>query len=343
MKGALYSGWISLADTFPPTLNSELDSTQLKAGETPSAYGIDCGADGVMKAGTCPTGTARVAPTKTIGAYAYPWHYNRMWRIQNSTTLAWFAPHYDDITFAQDLGKLAADATIIGILPYGTDSMLVVTATGSHTLANCSDPRGYFAFSRFWQELFADGTTKFLTLGGDPYVSNTSGVFALSGGAVVEWTRPVRDSLGSFSNCAITANYTKQWIIGTSKFVIDVGQKKLFDYGTSGFLFTSRTLVSDGENRPFTTDSVGFVLRMTDAAGGTITWESKFEDGDWQEENPIELTWVEGKFTRYEQPIKRNGRTAQRFAMRITSLPSNVEIREIQVCVQGLGIGAATA
>lgn len=342
MKGATYTGWIQLGGSFPPTLNSEVDTTQLKPEETPSAYGIDCGADGVMKSGSCPTGTARNIP-KGIGSYTgLEWYYNRLWRVTGNK-LEWFAPSYNDMTFPQDLGKVATDADIVEILPYGADSMLVVTATGAHSMSNCSDPRGYFAFFRFQQDLFADGATKVLCLDGDPYVSNTSGVFSLKDGAVVEWTRPIRDSLGSFSNVAITANYQKLWIIGTSKFVIDVGQKKLFDYGTSGFLYTSRTLTSDGDSRPFTVDSVAFILRQTNSDGGTLTWHSKFEDGDWIEESPVELKYTEGKFTRIECPVKASGRTAQRYAMKITAIPSNVEIREIQVSVSGLTIGAATA
>jgi len=342
MKGTVYQGWIPLGAEFPPSLNTEVDSTQLKEGESPAAYGIDCGADGVMKSGSCPTGTARVI---TYGLSPYttlPWYYNRMWRITGST-LAWFAPYYNDLTLQQDLGKVAATATIVDILPYGADSMLVVTASGAHSISNCSDSRGYFAFFRFFQDLFADGATKMLCLDGDPYVSNTKGIFSLKDGAVVEWTRPIRDTLGSFSNVAITADYQKLWVIGTAKFVVDVGQKKLFDYGTSGFLYTSRTLISDGDNRPFTVDSVALLVRQTDDQGGTITWQSKFEDGDWKDEKDIEVKYVEGKFTRIEQTIKQDGRTAQRFAMRITSMPSNVEIKEIQVCVAGLTIGAATA
>ena len=62
-----------------------------------------------------------------------------------------------------------------------------------------------------------------------PVVSNTDGVFMFDGRTVTELTRPVRDSLGSFSNAVITADYEKRFIIGTAKFVIDTENGRLFD------------------------------------------------------------------------------------------------------------------
>ena len=334
MQTFTFNGFLELAGSFPPTLNTELNPTQLKVEETPACYGVDCGNDGRLASGSCPVGTARNAPIKTISATNYYWYYDRLWR-SSSAVLSYGIPKVDDIYFPQDLGKFVADATIIEPVALADDQMAVVTATGTHMMSNCADVRGYFALGRFWQELGADGTTKISVLGGNLVVSNTSGVFMFVDGSVKELTRKVRDTLGSFSNCAILCNYTKNWIIGTSKFAIDVANGKLFDYGTAGFLFTSRTLTADDENRPFSVEGLAFVLEQANANGGTISWQTKFEDGDWKDEQNIEVKYQPEQYTRIEKSIQRTGTTCRRFAMRITALSSNIYIKSIQAQVQG--------
>lgn len=345
MRGDIYSGWLTLS-SFPCTLNKELDPTHLKPSETPEAYGINADTLDVLSLGTCPIGTARPIVTKTVTGTTHNWYFNRLWAF-SSTTLRWYAPYYDDMAIRQDLGRVTTDAAITEILPFSVDDMLVITATGSHVLSNCSSESGNFAFSRFLPELYASGTTKVVTLDGQPFVSNAAGIFSLAdartvaNGSVKEWTRNVRNNLGSFSDCAILANYTKKWIIGTSKFVIDVSSGTLLDYGTAGFRFTSRTLTADRETRPFEVESIGLVYCMTTGDSSTITWQSKCEDGDWKDEKDIECRYTEGKYSRLEQSLIR-ATTCQRFAMRIIDLPPNVKIREIQINVGGYAIGAAT-
>ena len=56
-----FSGWVTLAEGFPPTLNKEDDAFSLDANESPDAYGVDIGSDGFLKSGSVPVGdTAKI-------------------------------------------------------------------------------------------------------------------------------------------------------------------------------------------------------------------------------------------------------------------------------------------
>jgi len=335
MRSYTYSNWLELAGDFPPSLNKEVANTQLKVGETPDSYGIDPGADGVLKSGSCPVGTARVATTKSVAGNTYYWYYNRLWRIV-TTALHVGAPWLDDIFLTQEMSLFDLITTGIEVIPIGNDQMAVVTATGTYFMDNCRDTRGFFALGRFWQELNADGTTKVTSLDGNLVVSNTTGVFLSDGNSVKELTKLVRDSLGSFSNIAILADYKKKYIIGTDKFVIDLGNGgKLFDFGTSGFLFTSRTLQSDVDARPFAVDAIAFILEQSDTAGGTISWSSKIEDNDWYAESDINIVSQQDQYTRHEITLENSRACGRKFAIKITGLSSNIKIKSIQVMVKG--------
>lgn len=330
----MYDGWLTLAGGFPPTLNTEVDPTLLKPNESPACYGLDCGADGYLKTGSIPVGTDRTKITKTVNSTTWVWAYNRLWRA-NGTVLQFNAPHYDDALFAQGLGKLSTDATIVEVLPCLGNSILAVTATGSHLLTNADDTRGLFSVGHFYQELGAADSTKILILDGVPFVSNSTGVFSFDGRNVKEWTRQMRDSLGSFAEVAIKANYQKKWIIGTSKFVIDTGNGNLYDYGTTGFLFTSRTLTHSNISEPFRVTAIALIIQHATGDGGTVSWETKFEEDRWKPEDDKRIAYSEGNYTRIELPISRTDQVANKFAMRITGLSASIQIKEIQVLVGG--------
>ena len=333
------AGWIVLAANFPATLNKEVAPTLLKVNETPSAYGINAQSEGYLRTGSILTGTARNAPTGTGAGASYNWYYDRLWKA-TATILDYGAPAYRDRFYRQNLGKFESHANIVTFMPALGASMWVVTATGSHFIENANDTRGYFRFGKFLQELWATSATKAITLDGMPYVSNTDGVFVYDGNKTVELTRLVRGSLGSFSNKAILADYEKKYIIGTDSYMIDTETGKLFDYGTSGFLFTSRTMAQGEEMHPFEVDMVALLLKQNTTAGGTIKWETKIEDNDWYKENDIEVRNTEGNFTRIEFPIENPVRLGHKWKMRITSLSDNVYIKEIQARSQNFAVGS---
>jgi len=337
-RGDLYDGWFVLAGDFPPSVNTDDDDTRLKPFESPSCYGVDITRDGQLKTGSIPPGTARSAPTKTVSAVVYSWYYKRLW-LAATNTLSYYAPEYDDAVFPQDLGKFTFDANIVTFMPAFQSDMWVVTGAGSSLLKASNDPRAFFEPTRLAQEMDVAAANRAITLDGIPYVSNATGVFSWDGNGTKEWTRPVRGSLGSFGAVAILADYEKKYIIGTSNFAIDTSNGKLFDYGTSGFLFTSRTLAQPAQYSPFQVGGVAFVIERANTTDGTIKWQTKFEDNDWFDEDDIRI--LDDK-TRVQRNLENKITAARKFAVRVTTLSSNIYIREIQVVVSGLAQEAFT-
>ena len=341
MRGDLYSGWLALADGFTPTLNTDDDPASLKPNESPACYGVDCTADGFLKTGSVLTGTARTAPTRTIGASTYSWYYDRVWRI-SSADLIYGAKYYDTVYVPQGFGKVTAEANIINFMPAFSNDIWVVTASGSHILSNAISATGQFNMGQFFQEAYVSTNTHATTVNGIPHFANVDGVFAWDGQKLKEYTRPIRDSLGSFVGAALTVDYSEQFLIGGTSYVIDMESGKLFDYGTSGFLFTSRTLTSRGL-APFQVDAIAFDLVYTSGDTGSITWQSKTECEDWFDEDDINLAYEEGKRSRIEVPINNSIRSERKFAIRITSLPAFVKIRSINVLVREFAQETPTA
>lgn len=335
------AGWIALSGNFPPTLNKEDAVTELQANESPDCYGIDAQKDGRLKTGSILTGTARNAPLGEGNYTSYNWYYDRLWIVLNSTFLNYGAPKYRNKFFRQGLGKFESHANIVTFLPALQNSMWVVTNTGSHFIDNCTDTRGFFGFNKFLQELHASVANRCVTLDGLPVCSNTSGVFLYDGQKTVELTRKVRDSLGSFSDKAILLDYDKKYIIGTDSYMIDTQNGNLYDYGTSGFRFTSRTLSQGVENVPFDADMVCFIIEHGDTSDGkTIKWQTKVEDNDWYDEENVEINYTEDEFTRIEHEVRNDVRTGHKFAVRVTSVSDNLYIKEIQVRAQNFAVGS---
>lgn len=335
IRGDLFNGWAELAGDFPPTLNKVNDPTNLKKNESPDAYGVDYASYGYLKTGTVPTGTARTATTKTISSTTYYWYYDRVWR-SSTTQLIFGARKYDDVYVPEGFGSLTVDATIVNFMPCFLNDMWIATASGSYILRNAYSIGRRTDPGQFIQELSLATAANGITLDGNPIVCNASGVFMHDGKKVVELTFPIRTTLGSFASVAILADYNKHLIIGTSKFVIDVPNQKLFDYGTSGFRFTSRTLAQPNEKYdPFLVDSFSFAYTMTTSADSTIKWQIKTEDNDWEDQDDIVISAVDGakskKVVFLPAPL-----SAHKLAIRITSLSNNLSIRSINTCVQGL-------
>lgn len=343
MQGYTLDGMYRLAHDFPASLNTEDDPSQIKPYESPECYGIDCTKEGRLATGSIPTGTTRDAPTVTISSTEYKWYYNRLWRAAGPL-LYWGAPFYDAVYFPHGLGKVQVGDgdTIVDFMPCFKSQMWVLTAGGSYFIGGASNhAQDDFQLSQYVQELKTGTASYAMTLNGDPVVANSDGVFMWNGSSVKELTKPVRSSLGSFTNVAIKADYELQKIIGTSKFVIDGVTGKLFDYGTSGFRYTTPTMKQAQGNSPFIVNSIVIAYEMITAGSATISWQSKAEDGDWVDETDIEIVNdIEGNYSRKEMEIINPVRAAHKYSFRITSMDSNVAIEEILVNVAGLVVEA---
>ncbi len=342
----IYDGPIPIASQFPPTLNKDADPTLIGNGESPDAYGVDWNSDDVLTPGTIPTGTARSAPMGTGSYTAYNWYYNRLWHINaaDASVLNVGAPEYRHEFYDQDTGDRNANATILTFMPMLQDSMLMCTATGSHMMQNCRDPRGFFWVGEFEQRFYAEAANRVTVLQGIPYACNADGLFRWNGQAVDEVTRPVRNDLAPFAEQAILADYDKNLIIGTDAFVYDADKNKLFDYSTSGFRFTTRTLsqpASDkGGKQPFEVAGVIFLFDQLVTTRQTISWQTRFDavdlqsggDSKWFDENDIRVVDAP---KRLEVPVNNPLRSGREFTIRLTGMDSSVRIREIQVIVKG--------
>ena len=336
-RGDYYQDWPVLAGEFPPTLDKETDPTALPVGASPDAYGISWEEEGRLKSGSVPTGTARSAPVGTGDGSTWNYYYERLWKA-STTNMQFRAKYYTDALFKQGLGNLAAAATIVTFMPALGNAMWVATATGSHLIRDANDQRDFMELSEFNQAVVVATANRAITLNGTPFFCNTTGVFSWDGNGVKEWTRAVRNNLGSFSDQPILANYNKRAIIGTSKFVIDTEGGKLFDYGTSGFRFTTRTFTDPGPDggtgswSPFKIEKVAFALEF-DSSGtaAEIGWQTQFEDDAWVTQDTVLAKAVEGKKTWVEASIPQEDRAAHKFRLRITSLTSTLAIREIRV------------
>jgi hypothetical protein len=162
-----------------------------------------------------------------------------------------------------------------------------------------------------------------------------------TGSKLIELTRAVRSSLGNFGAVAITADYLKQKIIGTAKFAIDTTTGKLFDYGTSGFRYTTPTMSQAKGKPPFQVSSFVLGYEMISAGSATISWQSKAEDGDWFDEEDIEIVAdTENEYSRKEVEISNPIRAAHKYAFRLTGMSSNVAIADILVNVTNLAVEA---
>lgn len=337
MQGNLYTGWYELAGQFPASLNTSDDPTKIKVYESPACYGTDCTKDGRLAVGSVVTGTTRSAPTKAIGSTTYNWIYNRLW-LPSSTTLRWGAPDYDANYFPHGIGALMTDYVILAIMPCLDNQLWVLTADGSYFISGANSRNEDFELGEFHQELRTSSATYAMTLNGMPVVSNSAGVYMYDGNKITELTRPVRSSVGSFTATAITADYLNKRIIGGTKWVIDAQTGKLFDYGTTGFLFTTRALTQVKGYAPFTVNSMAISFELGSVADGTISWATKAEDGDWFQEEDIEIKMDEPDKTRIERMILNQNRSVHKFQVKITALSSHIYIRSILLNLVDLAI-----
>ena len=341
-QGKLFTGMYELASDFPPSVNTSDDPAKLKPFESPSCYGVNSDNDGRLSTGSIPTGTTRDNPTKTVSTVVYDWFYSRLWLVAGDT-LKWGAPYYDNIYLPHGLGKRQFDYTILDIQPCFQNQLWVLTSGGSYFIQNAKSlGEEDFEATQYVQEMTTTSATYALTLNGIPVVSNSSGVFMWTGSKLVELTRPVRNSIGNFTAVAIKADYLKQKVVGAAKYAVDTESGKLYDYGTSGFLYTTRTMAQPEQFDPFVVSSIAIAFELSTSASATISWESKCEDGDWIAQDDIEIISDADVKSRVEASILNTPTSAHKFAFRLTALSSNVSIRSIHVNVSGLAVEGAS-
>ena len=328
--------WVLLSGDFPPTLNTRSPVTDLVFHESPNCYGVEADVTGKLTTGSCPSGTAAIVKTYTIGETSYEWHFNRLWRISDSQ-LIYGAPEYSTAYYAQNLSHLDFPEdgnSLLKMHPVG-DSMIVFKSTGAYIIPSASNHNADYVHSDIIQDALISTATHAVSLGGLAYVSNANGLFAVApSGEVVELTLPIRGS-DLFKSMILTADYQKKYIIGTSdetaQCCYDVAAKKIFDYSTSGFIYTSRSLRMTGkelEGNPFTISRLAFEIEhTTEDTNGQIVFAIQMDARGWNDTQTIDALYDRGTTERVhaDLDVQENCRA---FSIKITSL-SRLSIRRI--------------
>lgn len=321
---------------FPPGLNTQTETYNLRADETPDGYGFDISIDGAIKKNvTAPSGQARIAKTNGIATGSttniYYWYYNRLWRI-DQTNLYYYAKFYDDILVEQRNSKIVFDedlAHIKAICPYGRDSMVVAKTTGSYLLDNISDTRALMGRTDIKQELAVFDTNSIVELNGNVYVSNSNGVYALTEGRVVEISRDLRDNLVGVTNETLTVDYNKQYVITAGGMVYDVERERWFKYNGSSFRYTTRQFHLP-DWAPFTVDSLLFVIRHDNEQDGYLKYKVKYEDNDWSTEFRVRLEYQPEQYTLVREDLQES-RTVRKIQVQITDLSASKLLFQVRL------------
>jgi len=334
--------WVSLASSFPAGLDTETDPSKLRDGWTPDGYGMSIDYPGRLVAGAIPTGTAQVKKTYTIGANTWREYFDRMWLIA-TTQLKYLAPGYVGTTAAyesllQGRGgvSFAEDANaILEFLPVA-NNLYVAKSTGGYMLFGTNSQSDVWRKTDIEESMKISAAANCNVLDGLAFASNGNGLMAWDGNRVTEITRDVRTSISHFQNKALLVDPQKRRIIGTDKFVFDLGMKKLFHWGTTGFRWTSRVITDtatrrrSGIRRPFGVESLAFYFDNTTQADGEITFQTRLSKEDWSDPQTLQVKWQEEKYVRQQITLEHPVHS-QQFQVRITALDSHIHIHDIDM------------
>ncbi|MFA5151101.1 MAG: hypothetical protein WC554_00930 [Clostridia bacterium] len=352
IRGNLEPDWVPIAQKFPATLAKDAAPESLVDGQTPEAYGMGLDKDGYLYADSSPSSGAAWTGIATVSAPTYApatctWRYahNRLWGYVTAggTTLYYGAPNYDSNYFIQDLGYIPVDyesSNITNVIPFG-NNVAIFKSDHIYIIRNADNPGDGFVAEYLKQASGLPVAADVIVMDNTLIWANTHGVFAYNGQQIQELTLPIRNNLGAFSSATVTslkADFQKRRIIGyttATKFIIDIGEQVgLYDYNTSGFRFTSRTLVGQ-EAEPLVVDQIGLVYQYNASDYATVNIDVKIND-TWKTEN---------KFT--IRPANDNGLAllpltnvlaCRKFAMRITAMSASLYINSILCHVKSGGI-----
>jgi hypothetical protein len=351
-RGSWAAGWVPIAENFPATLAKDAAPETLKDGQTTDSYGLGLDKPGYLYAASAPAGTvwngvtAVTAPTYPPATATWRFAHNRLWGWASSgATLYYGAYGYDTYYFIQGLGYIPCDSqdagNIVQVVPFG-DNMAVFKATSLFVVKGASSPMGNFAGDYVEQAMGLPVAGNVVAIDGTLYWANADGIWSFNGRNLAELTGPIRDSLAPFVSTSIKTlrgDFTERRIIGRSasatEFVIELGETPgLYDYSTSGFRFTTRTLAG-AEGDPLVIDKIGFTYKYETDELAKTGLQVKIND-DWKTETDVKF-----------QPAFSNGRhevalnnvyACRRFAFRLTSASTGLYISRIMVHVKQGGV-----
>lgn len=313
-----------------PALVTNLPAMQLDEDQSPSVSGISATAEGFLTKGSIPSGTARTV--KLFGAYE--WHFNRLWRIDNTGTtpvVRYGAPDYTATYYRQHTGDIEmyhSTANALKIMPFG-NSMAIFKSDGGYVINGANSQAGGWEAGDFQQEMNISTATHCVELDGTIYFINGDGLFALKqDGSTEEVSFAVRGN-SAITAAALTVDYDRKFVVIGTTAVYDVNLKRFYDYSTA-FAFTSRR-VTDRTNKPFLVSGVTFVYDVTNTNNGTITFEMQVEERGWSNSQTVTVK-PEQREDNESYFTKLQGREKGRsFQLRISDMSSNIKIKRIYI------------
>jgi hypothetical protein len=319
------------------------DPSKLKDGFTPAAYGLDLDYPGrLAKAASALTaGSSLVRETATLTDGTWTKYYGRVWKLgaTSAKELLYNAPgYYTGGALPQDRGYvdlsiMSSDPTTF--IAFGGDAMFAGNATHGLMIPNAASRGGNYIPTQLDDRMACAAYTNAMVVNQALYVSNSRGLWAWDGREIVEVFRPHRatvqaSSAGVWQTNTLTLDFQKARIIGDTKWVFDTLTGRIFDYTTSGFLWTSRTMVADGW-KPFTVKAVSFDYESVDGNDAWLKFQIKHDKG-WEPATPVRVTipYAEDTRARYEYMLE-DWVQARQFAIRIVDMSTNFRIKQVDI------------
>lgn len=356
-RGTLNAQWIPIAAKFPATLNKDAAPETLADGETPDSYGIGIDKPGWLYYEASPSAgdawqgiTKQVSnPTSTPIAGSQNWRFffNKLWGWTADYRYIYYGANgYDSNYVIDGLGYFSCvidneTASVIDVIPFG-NNVAVLKGNHLYVVRNADTPSNNLVAEYVKQGSGIPSAGLAIAMDRNLIWVNINGAWLYNGENVTEMTVPVRNNLGTFTSASVTSlrgNFEKRRLIGygtATKFIIDLsGQaSRLFDYGTSGFRFTTRTLTGT-EGEPILIDAIGLIYQYSASESASIGLDVKIND-TWKSETQYTI-----------RPANDNGlaliplsnfMACRKFALRITSMSPSLYISSILVHVKTGGI-----
>ncbi|MDD5485942.1 MAG: hypothetical protein PHW65_00045 [Dehalococcoidales bacterium] len=352
-RGIISKEWFPIASKFPATLVKDNAPETLTDGQTPDAYGLGLDKPGYLYYQASPSSgdtwdgsRSCSAPTYAPDTCVWQYAHNRLWGYvtAGSTKLYYGDCGYDTEYYIKGLGYVDCNqesSYITNVIPFG-GNVAVFKSDHLYIIANADNPENSFAASFVKQAVGLPVAANALAIDNVLVWANTHGVFATDDGRnIIELTMPVRSSLTPFYSTAITsmmADFEKKRVVGyttSTQFIIELkNEPQLFDYSTSGFRFTTRTIVAE-DAQPLVVDQIALVYQYSASEKASVNVEVKIND-TWKSESTTRIT-----------PAINNGIAiiplenvfaCRKYALRLSNISPSLYINNILIKIKQGGV-----
>ena len=325
-----------------PALVTNLPAMALEEDQSPAVKSISSTAEGFMQKGSIPSADTTITKQYTISTVVYDWHFNRLWRIDNSGTtpqIEYGAPEYIATYYRQGTGEIEfreSTTNILKIVPFGGSAIAVFKSDGGYIINGANSQSGEFESGQFIQEMAITTASHAIEVDEVCYFSNSQGLFSLSpNGTITELSFGIR---GTLSGSALTANYKKNIVRVGTTYAYDANTKRFYDY-SGVFSYTSRQITGE-RDEPLAITRVIFEYSLADSSLGQIELETKTDNRDWSQTEKISMRSTDRDANQFYNHLLSHQDTGRGFQLRISSMSANMKIKRIYVSGAGLTAGS---